>query len=338
MDRPSTQIDLSELSTDPAYNVKAVCLKTGITPATLRAWERRYGIPSPQRSPQGYRLYSERDLALIRWLIEQTRLGLNIGQAIQQLRGVLSHEGSLLIKQPSQGFPSVTHSPRSPQAIAGELSEALIALDEGRADGLLTEALVLYSLETTLADMVCPVFEDIRAQSRSHRYPLTIERFALSHLRQWLLTLILNAPPARMEQRIVTLGIPGEHNELILLMIGLLLRRSGYPVAHLGTDLSPAYLGSQIDHLRGALALCYVDDPAHARHLIEWIVSTNPAEQKTRWVVAGRALPLDPAPQAQAPIESVGAELRGIMQKLLKYLRERTTESPQGDKPSSEVR
>lgn len=328
MDHPSTQIDLAELSIDPAYNVKAVCLKTGITPATLRAWERRYGIPAPQRSPQGYRLYSERDLVLIMWLIEQTRLGLNIGQAIHQLRGVLAHEGSLLIKRPSQGHPSVTHSPRSPQAIAGELSEALITLDEGRADGLLTEALVLYSLETVLADMVYPVFESIRAQSRSHRNPLTIERFALSHLRQWLLNLILNAPPARLGQRVVTLGIPGEHNELILLMIGLLLRRSGYPVAHLGTDLDPEVLGRQIDHLRGALALCYVDEPAHIRRLIGWIVSTNPAAQKTRWLVAGRALPLDPALQTQAPIESVGAELRGIMQKLLKCLRELTTESP----------
>ena len=43
----------------PLYNLKAVIHETGLSPETLRAWERRYGLLKPQRSPGGHRLYSQ---------------------------------------------------------------------------------------------------------------------------------------------------------------------------------------------------------------------------------------------------------------------------------------
>ena len=52
----------------PVYNIKAVSRLVGLLPVTLRAWERRYGLPAPSRGEQGYRLYSERDLHVLRWL------------------------------------------------------------------------------------------------------------------------------------------------------------------------------------------------------------------------------------------------------------------------------
>ena len=39
------------------YRIHVVAEMTGIPAATLRAWERRYGIPSPERTASGYRLY-----------------------------------------------------------------------------------------------------------------------------------------------------------------------------------------------------------------------------------------------------------------------------------------
>jgi len=50
----------------PVYNIKAVAQLLGILPVTLRAWERRYGMPSPSRGQQGYRLYSEYDVRILR--------------------------------------------------------------------------------------------------------------------------------------------------------------------------------------------------------------------------------------------------------------------------------
>ena len=71
MERRTELPDLEPYSTVPRYNMLAVEKATGLSPRTLRSWERRYDVPAPQRAPGGHRLYSERDLALIRWLMEQ---------------------------------------------------------------------------------------------------------------------------------------------------------------------------------------------------------------------------------------------------------------------------
>jgi DNA-binding transcriptional MerR regulator len=69
---------VAELSDAPKYNVKAVCAQTGIRPVTLRAWECRYSLLTPHRTNSNYRLYSERDVAVLRWL----KLRVDAGQAI----------------------------------------------------------------------------------------------------------------------------------------------------------------------------------------------------------------------------------------------------------------
>src|SRR5205807_2091348 len=77
--------DLGRYPSTPRYNMLAIEKATGLSPRTLRSWERRYGIPDPQRDVGGRRLYSERDVALIRWLTEQVALGITIGRAVAML-------------------------------------------------------------------------------------------------------------------------------------------------------------------------------------------------------------------------------------------------------------
>ena len=47
---------MTATSDGPYFNLKAVVQQTGLKPDTLRAWERRYGLPTPQRSSGGHRL------------------------------------------------------------------------------------------------------------------------------------------------------------------------------------------------------------------------------------------------------------------------------------------
>src|SRR5919202_3525733 len=76
---------LAQLSTVPVFNTRAVAHETGVPPDTFRAWERRYGVPRPQRTAGGHRLYSERDIAIIRWLRDRTDEGMNISHAVMLL-------------------------------------------------------------------------------------------------------------------------------------------------------------------------------------------------------------------------------------------------------------
>jgi len=78
--------ELKRFSDFPLYNTKAVVQQTGIPAPTLRAWERRYTFLSPGRADNSYRLYSERDIAIIRWLKERVDAGMSISQAIALFR------------------------------------------------------------------------------------------------------------------------------------------------------------------------------------------------------------------------------------------------------------
>jgi MerR family transcriptional regulator, light-induced transcriptional regulator len=73
---------LEQFSDAPMFNTKAVVQQTSIAAPTLRAWERRYDLLSPERASNDYRLYSERDIVLIRWLKERVDFGMSISQAI----------------------------------------------------------------------------------------------------------------------------------------------------------------------------------------------------------------------------------------------------------------
>ena len=68
------------------YNLKAVVNEVGIAPATLRAWERRYGLLKPQRSPGGHRLYSRQDIEMLKWLVARQQEGVSISQAMGMWR------------------------------------------------------------------------------------------------------------------------------------------------------------------------------------------------------------------------------------------------------------
>ena len=50
--------------------IKDVAEATGVAAGTIRMWEQRYGFPEPERTPAGYRLYSDDDVETLRRVIE----------------------------------------------------------------------------------------------------------------------------------------------------------------------------------------------------------------------------------------------------------------------------
>src|SRR2546427_12509418 len=97
---------LEHYSDVPLFNTKAVVHQTGIAAPTLRAWERRYMILSPERAHNDYRLYSERDIAIIRWLKERVDAGMSISQAIALFRHLEEEQRQLHQKASPPGSTS----------------------------------------------------------------------------------------------------------------------------------------------------------------------------------------------------------------------------------------
>ncbi len=71
------------MSENGRYRIQSVAEMTGVSAATLRAWERRYGIPAPQRTASAYRLYTDHDIELIKRVRELCDGGMAPAQAAQ---------------------------------------------------------------------------------------------------------------------------------------------------------------------------------------------------------------------------------------------------------------
>ncbi len=219
----------------PVYNIKAVSRLVGLLPVTLRAWERRYGMPRPSRGEQGYRLYSEYDLKVLRWLKKQLDSGLNIGRAVnylQELRAL----GRDPVVEGNESEPR-EEKPASLNVLSNELFNALKNFNEPVAGDIMRRALAIYVVDQVLIEIIQPVLVELGEQWHRGELPIAVEHYATQFCMQNLMTMLnASAPPSR-QGVIVAACAPGELHQIGLLMLVVMLRWRGWDVKYLGQDL-----------------------------------------------------------------------------------------------------
>ena len=104
-----------------------------VSPNTLRAWERRFGYPKPQRSPGKHRLYTHGEIAALRDALQE---GLSISSAISRARESVAADTHVLVG-------------------------ALAAYELERADAAMEGALALRSVERSVEEVLLPSLEEI---------------------------------------------------------------------------------------------------------------------------------------------------------------------------------
>ena len=226
----------------PRFNLKAVVRQTGLKPDTLRAWERRYGLPIPERSSGGHRLYSYRDIETIKWLMARQKEGLSISRAVE-LWQQIGAEGryTLPVATPiaTPATPALVSHP------AGETIDQLrqqwigacLAYDEQQAERLLNQAFALYLPETVAIELL----QRAAAQIGEGWYKGTVtvqqEHFCSSLIVRRLEAMVMGAPPPTRPGRILAACPPEEQHVIGLLLLTFLLRRRGWEVVHLGANV-----------------------------------------------------------------------------------------------------
>ena len=136
---------MSTPSKAPTYNLKVVLQETGIKPDTLRAWERRYGLPVPERTPGGHRLYSQYDIEIIKWLQARQEEGLRINRAVDLWRSMQDSGQDPLLVMPIEevGAPIITGelvSGKTLDEMKDNWISACMAFDEPTAEAILAQA------------------------------------------------------------------------------------------------------------------------------------------------------------------------------------------------------
>lgn len=197
--------------------------RTGVSPELLRAWEQRYGLLQPTRTPGGFRLYSAADEARVQRMQSLVSGGLAAAQAA---RLILSGEPA-----PRTVSASATISDEE----AANLTAALDRLDEQAANTALDRLFSAYTVETVLQEVVLPYLHRLGERWETGEVSVAQEHFASNLLRGRLLGLAQGWGQGQGPLAILAC-LPGEHHELGLLVFGVALRRRGWRITYLGTD------------------------------------------------------------------------------------------------------
>jgi DNA-binding transcriptional MerR regulator len=187
----------------------------GVSPNTLRSWERRYGFPRPQRSPGGHRQYALAEIEALRLTLAETH---NVSSAIS------------LARERGAG-------PSSPSRLAA----AFAAFDEDRANRLLEESLTLRSIERTIEELVLEAVAELGdAEESSPEYEFGW-RFATG----WLSALKRISPPANRPESVLVFDASASRSldALHAQALELVLRRAGLRTLSLTGAVEPTRLG-----------------------------------------------------------------------------------------------
>ena len=219
-----------EYEDTPIYNTQAVVRMTAVQAPRLRAWERRYTLLSPQRNTNSYRLYSERDVAIIRWLSEQVDKGMTISQATAYLREMARMPASM--RPPATPMPPLDMSSLMVAIIA-----AVKRLDEAQTCALLQQAFAVYPVEDVCNNLITPAMVEIGHQWETDGHIVVAEHFFSGIVRAQL-DALWHATYHMTDGPLVVVGTaPGDLHDLGALMLALFLRRAGIRATFLGANL-----------------------------------------------------------------------------------------------------
>jgi DNA-binding transcriptional MerR regulator len=201
----------------------------GVSPNTLRSWERRFGYPTPRRTQGGHRQYELVELEALRRALLETH---NISSAIQ------------IARQRGEGPGS-----------AARLLEAFDRFDDTLADRYMEESLALRSMERGVEELMLPAIELAAARDgREAEYELAC-RWATG----WLHAARRSAAPASRDEGVLLfdsspmLGVEA----LQVQALELALRRAGFRVLLLSVGLAQERVSRAMRALEpSALVLC----------------------------------------------------------------------------------
>jgi DNA-binding transcriptional MerR regulator len=242
------------------YNLKAVMHEVGLSAATLRAWERRYGLLKPQRSTGGHRLYSRQDIELLKWLMERQNEGLSISQAVEMWKSI--NQGPI---QPAR------LEINTGEAMLDELRARWIAackvFDDQAANRILDQAFASAAPETICTELVQKGLAQIGEGWYAGSISVQQEHFASAIAIRRINNLLSAANPATRSGHILAACPPGEEHDFPLLLVTYLLRRDGWNVVYLGSNVPLHDLDATIRSTHPALILSAAQTLASAASL-----------------------------------------------------------------------
>jgi MerR family transcriptional regulator, light-induced transcriptional regulator len=232
---------------DGTIRIGELARRTGVSPELLRAWEDRYGLLRPSRSPGGFRLYSAADETRTHRMTRLIADGLSAAEAAQQ-----ALTGDEI--QPTVQPPLVDQ-------YADQLRTALDDFDGAGAHAAFDRLFASVSLEVVLIDVVLPYLRDLGDRWAAGRASVAQEHFA-SHLVRGRLLSIARDWDTGEGPTLLLACLPGEAHDLGLIVFGILTARRGWRVTLLGADTPIDTLHATVRRMRPSLTVLLATRPS----------------------------------------------------------------------------
>ena len=279
--------------------------RVGVAPALLRAWQSRYGILAPARSPGGFRLYDADDERRVRAMLANLDKGYPASEAARlALAGEMPADGENRSSDLGLGVR--------------DLRESLDDYDDARANRALDRLFATFSTETVLADVVLPYLRDLGDRWERGEASIAQEHFASNMVRGRLLGLARGWGQGAGPRAVLACA-PGELHDLGLVVFGIALRARGWRVTFLGADTPIETLTDVAGTLRPSVVVvtattsARLAGPAAALRTLAddfaVAVAGRGAIAETADAVGARLLSRDPIAEAEAV--ALGGVARG---------------------------
>jgi len=224
------------------YPIRTVATMTGIKPVTLRAWERRYGLLQPQRTPKGHRMYSRADIERIHTILDLLEEGIPISQ-VRTAMGATGEEPPEQLQWEQAG---------AWMGYRNRMLEAIARFADGALEATHNDALALYPAEVVNRYLIRPVLADLRERCWGDFEQHSQLRFFQTYLRNKLGERFLHHRTDTPGPRLLAAGLPGEQDDLDLLTLALAVQDRGYHVLNLGPDLPLPLLPRAVEEAQAA--------------------------------------------------------------------------------------
>lgn len=267
---------------------------TGVSSATLRAWERRYGVPAPARTASAYRLYSEEDVALITRMRDLVRAGTAPAEAARALMGepvIGATDGSHF----GGGAPVVEKDPYV--AATDRIIDAIRRFDPDGLEEEVSKTLTLGPAVTIYERTIGPALVQIGELWHAGTVTVAQEHLATNVIGATLVHLLRLAQPSDSSRRVVLACFADEEHVLGLYGAGLRFASWGYRTLMLGASTPPAAVARVVDALAPdlvGLSATMMVPPPRARELVDayadachstpWLVGGEMAESMRSWI------------------------------------------------------
>jgi DNA-binding transcriptional MerR regulator len=206
--------------------IRTVSILTGVNAVTIRAWERRYGLITPQRTPKGHRLYTHQDVEHIKQIVDLLKQGISVG-----------HVKPLLDQSPDDASTQpATDDGDSWKHYQDSMLDAIEKFDEPALDSSYNDALSLYPVDIVNQRLTTPLLRLLGERWSLREAGVAEEHFFSVYLRNKLGTRIHHMNQRSHAPVLLLACLPGELHEIGLLFFALSAISNGYRVLILGAN------------------------------------------------------------------------------------------------------